>query len=126
VVSLVAFATGCGSEDPSVTPRVSRQLLERVAEVRAAVAAGDRDAADRALASLRSLVAASYRRGRITSTKANTVLTAAAVVEHELDTMPTTTTTTTTTTTAPPPVESPSENGSGKGHGKAKGHDDDD
>jgi hypothetical protein len=92
-----AGLAGCGSSPPSITADASRQLDLQVQAVRMAVAAGNRAAAEGALAQVRKSVAELRSRDKISADRAAKVLDAAAAVEAKLGSMPTTTTTTTTT-----------------------------
>ena len=95
---------GCGGGSDGLSTAARTQLTPLVRQVRRAAESLDRQGAQRALADLQRAVAASEKRGDISSAKAVEILRAAAGVESRLALVPTTTTTratTTTTTTTP-------------------------
>lgn len=126
VALTVLVATACGGDDVGI-------FDEQVGEVRAAVEAGDRDAALTAIDDLAVLALGAHEEGAIDDAELQEV---AALVDHarsqvadELPEPTTTTTSTTTTTEPPPPVldddDDDEDEGRGKGK-KGKGDDGDD
>jgi hypothetical protein len=117
-IATVVVATGlavlalaaCGSAAPGITEDASRQLELQVAAVRNAAAALDREGAEQALADLRRSVEDLRARDEISAGRRSEVLDAAAAVEAQLVSIPTTTTTTTTTTTVPPTTRDDNDN----------------
>jgi hypothetical protein len=108
---LAALAlAGCGSSAPGISEDASRQLELQVAAVRNAAAALDREGAEQALADLRRSVEDLRARDEISAGRRSEVLDAAAAVEAQLVSIPTTTTTTTTTTTVPPTTRDDNDN----------------
>jgi len=119
-VAVVALAAaGCGSSSrPAITAGAASQLSAQVAAVRAAAAGGNPAAAEAQLARLRVTVATLEHAGQLSASRAATVLVAAAQVESQLGSLPTTTTTTSTTTTVAPPPPTPAPKGDHHGPGK--------
>jgi HAMP domain-containing protein len=110
-IGLAAVAlAGCGSSAPGITEDASRQLELQVAAVRNAAASVDREGAERALADLRRSVEDLRARDEISDGRRSEVLDAAAAVEAQLLSIPTTTTTTTTTTPPPPTRDEDNDN----------------
>lgn len=119
VALAAAVLAGCGDD--------TGPFDERVADVRAAVAVGDREAAERALDELAFVAGASVSDGSLSQAEADEII---ALVESSRalldEIVPTTTTTTTTTTTAPPDDDEKEEKGEKKGRDKDEEDDDDD
>jgi|SRR5688572_27675667 len=113
-LGLVALG-GCGGFG-GISSSASADLTSRVAEVRAAVADGDRDAAEQALSDLRLVVLNLSQRGELTEDKADAILDATTDVRATLSLMPTT-----TTTTFPIDDDDDDDEGNGNGNGKGKG-----
>ena len=123
----------CGREGPELSDQAARDLAQRVQQVRAAAAAGDRNGAGAALAGLRGAVADHRSRGQLSEDRAARVLAAAADVESRLTLMPAPPPPTTRTTATAPPRRPPTtvteggdEDGDkdrGKGDGKEKDDD---
>lgn len=97
-----ALLAGCGSSSPDISEDASRQLDLQVQAVRNAAAGLDRGGAEVALAEVRKSVTALRARDEISADRAAKVRDAAAAVEAQIQSIPTTTTTTTTTTLPPP------------------------
>jgi predicted component of type VI protein secretion system len=117
MLTAVAVA-GCGSSSPGITEDASNQLQLQVQAVRNAATTRDPSLAQARLAELRRTVTQLRDRHKISGDRATKVLDAAAQVETQLQTIPTTTTTTTTTVTAPPPARDKGDHGKDK---KGKG-----
>jgi hypothetical protein len=116
VLIAVALA-GCGSSSPGISRDASNRLQLQVQAVRDAATARDRSLAEARLAELRRSVTDLRDRGRVSGNRATRVLDAAAEVETQVQTIPTTTT---TTAPLPPATHGKGENGkdnSGKGGG---------
>jgi hypothetical protein len=109
---------GCGGGSDGLSTATRTQLTPLVRQVRRAAESLDGQGAQRALADLQRAVAASEKRGDISSAKAVEILRAAAGVESRLALVPTTTTTATTTTTTTTPARGHGDKGKGdKGGG---------
>jgi predicted component of type VI protein secretion system len=117
MLTAVAVA-GCGSSSPGITEDASNQLQLQVQAVRNAATTRDPSLAQAHLAELRRTVTQLRDRHKISGDRATKVLDAAAQVETQLQTIPTTTTTTTTTVTPPPPARDKGDHGKDK---KGKG-----
>jgi hypothetical protein len=118
-IGLAAVAlAGCGSSAPGITEDASRQLEFQVAAVRNAAASVDREGAERALADLRRSVEDLRARDEISDGRRSEVLDAAAAVEAQLLSIPTTTTTTTT-----PPTSNETNNNNRRGQDGGDGGD---
>ena len=122
-----ALALGaCGGGLPTMSDNAASELASHVADVRAAIAAGDREAANDELSDLHLVVVNMVGREEITKSKGESILAAARDVDIALALMSPATTTTTL------PIEDFDEddegegngNGNGKGKGKDKGGDD--
>jgi hypothetical protein len=109
MLTVVALA-GCGSSSPGITEDASNQLQLQVQAVRNAATTRDRSLAEARLAELRRTVTQLRDGRKISGERATKVLDAAAQVETQLQTIPTTTTTT-TTVTAPPPARDKGDHG---------------
>lgn len=112
-----AFAVASCTGTPALAPGTSEALAQGVAEVRAAVESGNREAAEAALASLRSSIDDFRLNDAISEEKMLDILGAVSEVEAALDVMPTTTTTL--------PVEGDDFEIDNGGKGKGKGHEKD-
>jgi len=136
VASLMAI-TACGSDNPSISSSAAAELETAVADVRAAIEAGDMARAQELLGTLRTTVAELTTIGAVRSDRALEINQAIAeldkqVVENTPTTTTTTTTSTTTTTTRPATTTSTSTTTTtekpekGKGRGNKKNNRDDD
>jgi hypothetical protein len=115
--SAFAFAA-CGSDIPTMSDRAARELASHVADVRAAIAAGDPEAANDELSDLHLVVVNMVGREEITKGKGESILAAARDVDVALGLM-----SPSTTTTLPTFDEDDDDEGNGNGHGKGKGKD---
>lgn len=79
VATVVVVTSGCAGDDPT-----RQRLNEQVASIRGAAAAGDLDAAQRALDQLQALVQGAVERGDLSREHARDILTAAAAVDQQL------------------------------------------
>ena len=110
----------CGGGIPTMSDHAASELASHVADVRAAIAAGDPEAANDELSDLHLVVVNMVGRGAITKSKGEAILAAARDVDIALGLM-----SPSTTTTLPIFDEDDDEDdeGNGKGHGKGKGKD---
>lgn len=118
-VLLGTSLTACGGDSGSFDASV--------AEVRAAVAAGDRDTALAGLESLAIDGLAAHESGDLTDAELDELARLIASSRQQVETLlPTTTTSSSTTTTSPPPPDADDDHDGGKGKGKGKKDDEDD
>jgi hypothetical protein len=119
VLTAVVLA-GCGSSSPGISEDASNRLQLQVEAVRNAATAHDRALAEGGLAELRRSVTDLRHRKEISRERATKIFDAAADVETQLQTIPTTTTTTPPTVPSPPPKGGKDDDGKdnkGKGGG---------
>jgi len=123
LVVAASCAIGCGGGLVAHVPADTQAALRPdIAAVRAAVAAGDRAAADQALAALRQHVTQLHDARVLPDPNEHEILAAADTVAGQLDAIPTTTTTTSTTTTTTVPItQAPPAKPPGKGKGNGNG-----
>ena len=85
IAAVASTAAACGtSSTAAMSSEAQRQLKAQVKAVRSAAENGDRIHVDLALGELRTSVATLLRDGKVTATKANDILAAAADVETQL------------------------------------------
>jgi hypothetical protein len=87
-VVAVALAAGCGDDGPAIAPAAARALTARLGELRAAVEAEDREAAERALDRLIASAERWAGRDRIEDDRLERILAAARVVAADLSVLP--------------------------------------
>ena len=118
LVVLALTLGACGSNDRGFSNSALDLFQRDVNAVKVAVAAGNRAAADHALANLRQHVGTLRNDHLVTDSAASRILAAAADVHNQLQLLAgpstTTTTTTTTTTSTLPPTPPTQPNGHGR------------
>jgi hypothetical protein len=115
VVTMLGVLVGCSNGPEGSDPQAQRDLRDRVAAIRAAAEAGDREATKHRLQRLVDAVDSWRTQGSIDDTYASSILTAAAAVEAETGLLP-------SPAASSPSTAAPDEDGTPPGQEKDHGH----